>query len=84
MFFMDPTFRLLATLHCSVTQKPMLGSTLYHLFMCHQSGKFAYLVLLKVDLLGIWFTQTLGNAKKNFYLIRECPVKHSVKWFICF
>jgi len=46
--------------HVAACLAPWIGSTLYHLFMCHQSGKFAYLVLLKVDLLGIWFTQTLG------------------------
>ena len=46
--------------HVTACLAPWIGSTLYHLFMCHRSGRVAYYMLLKVDLLGIWFTQTLG------------------------
>ena len=46
--------------HVAACLAPWIGSTLYHLFMCHRSGRVAYYMLLKVDLLGIWFTQTLG------------------------
>lgn len=46
--------------HVTACLAPWVGSTLYHLFMCHRNGQVAYNLLLKVDLLGIWFTQTLG------------------------
>ena len=46
--------------HVTACLAPWVGSTLYHLFMCHRSGQVGYNLLLKVDLLGIWFTQTLG------------------------
>ena len=46
--------------HVTACLAPWVGSTLYHLFMCHRNGQAAYNLLLKVDLLGIWFTQTLG------------------------
>ena len=61
---------LLPWTHVAACLAPWIGSTLYHLFMCHQSGKVAYLALLKVDLLGIWFTQTLGA------LVNICAAIH--------
>ena len=64
------TVPLLPWTHVAACLAPWIGSTLYHLFMCHRSGKGAYLALLKVDLLGIWFTQTLGA------LVNICAAIH--------
>jgi len=50
----------LPAIHVTACVAPWVGSTFYHLFMCHKLGKIAYLVLLKMDLIGIWFTQTFG------------------------
>ena len=56
--------------HVAACLAPWVGSTLYHLFMCHRSGLVTYHALLKVDLLGIWFTQTLGA------LVNICAAIH--------
>lgn len=50
----------LPVIHVAACLAPWVGSTFYHLFMCHQMGQIAYLLLLKLDLIGIWFTQTFG------------------------
>jgi len=50
-----PTFHVIASI------SPWIGSTLYHLFMNHNTGYIAYKVLLLVDMLGIWVTQTAGG-----------------------
>jgi len=47
-------------IHVLACVAPWVGSTFYHLFMCHKGGERAYIILLKLDLLGIWFTQTFG------------------------
>ena len=51
----------LPTLHVIASVTPWIGSTLYHLFMNHNTGYIAYKVLLTIDLLGIWVTQTGGG-----------------------
>ena len=51
-----PTFHVIASI------SPWIGSTLYHLFMNHNTGYIAYKVLLLVDMLGIWVTQTAGTC----------------------
>ena len=40
---------------------PFLGSTIYHLFMCHKSGGHTYDRLLKFDMCGIWAINTFGG-----------------------
>jgi len=61
---------LLPRIHVFACLAPWVGSTIYHLFMCHRNGAGAYMVLLKIDLLGIWFTQTFGA------LITICAAIH--------
>jgi len=51
----------LPSIHILACLSPWVGSTLYHLFMCHTGGKATYLLLLKLDLLGIWVTQSFGS-----------------------
>ena len=60
----------LPAIHVAACLAPWVGSTIYHLFMCHHSGKHAYTALLKLDLLGIWFTQTFGA------LVNICAAIH--------
>ena len=47
--------------HVVSSVTPWIGSTLYHLFMNHNTGYIAYKVLLTIDMLGIWVTQTAGK-----------------------
>lgn len=51
----------LPSFHVVASIAPWIGSTIYHLFMNHNTGEMAYRVLLIVDLLGIWVTQTTGG-----------------------
>lgn len=37
-----------------------IGSLLYHIFMNHRLGRKIYYPLLKIDMFGIWITQTFG------------------------
>jgi len=65
---------ILPVIHVAACLAPWVGSTFYHLFMCHQRGKFAYLILLKMDLIGIWFTQTFGA------LVTICSAIHCFEY----
>ncbi|KAK2703862.1 hypothetical protein QYM36_017793 [Artemia franciscana] len=53
-------YSLLPWLHISATISSWIGSSIYHLFMCHISGIVTYRKLLQVDMMGIWVTQTFG------------------------
>ena len=39
-----------------------VGSSMYHLFMNHKKGEEFYDILLMIDVIGIWITQTIGAA----------------------
>jgi len=81
----------LPSIHVVACMAPWVGSTFYHLFMCHSLGKIAYVALLKLDLLGIWFTQTFGAlvtisaATHCFQYETKCwlLVFYSLLCFIC-
>jgi len=60
----------LPTFHVVASVAPWIGSTLYHLFMNHNTGYIAYRLLLIIDLLGIWVTQTTGG------LVTICATIH--------
>jgi len=64
----------LPCIHVFACVAPWIGSTLYHLFMCHKSGEAGYTALLKIDLLGIWFTQTFGA------LVTICAATHCLEY----
>ena len=55
------TVPYLPIFHVVSSITPWVGSTLYHLFMNHNTGYIAYKVLLTIDMLGIWVTQTAGK-----------------------
>ena len=61
----------LPTFHVISSVAPWIGSTLYHLFMNHNTGYIAYKVLLTIDLLGIWVTQTAGKLKLIIHLCQQ-------------
>lgn len=41
---------------------PWIGSFLYHVFMNLDYGEAVYRCLLKLDMLGIWICQSIGNV----------------------
>lgn len=56
----DPLLQAFIALDLLCSTLPLAFSVLYHTFMCHRSGKQAYLRLLKLDILGVWLSGTLG------------------------
>jgi len=73
----------LPSIHVVACMAPWVGSTFYHLFMCHSLGKIAYVALLKLDLLGIWFTQTFG-ALVTISAATHCFQYETKCWLLLF
>jgi len=73
----------LPSIHVIACMAPWVGSTFYHLFMCHNLGKVAYVALLKLDLLGIWFTQTFG-ALVTISAATHCFQSETKYWLLIF
>jgi len=73
----------LPSIHVVACMAPWVGSTFYHLFMCHSLGKIAYVALLKLDLLGIWFTQTFG-ALVTISAATHCFQYETKCWLLVF
>ena len=48
-------------LHYIACMSPFIGSTVYHLFMCHASGSATYDRLLQFDMCGIWAINMFGG-----------------------
>jgi len=73
----------LPSIHVVACLAPWVGSTFYHLFMCHSLGNVAYTALLKLDLLGIWFTQTFG-ALVTIAAATHCFQYETKCWLLVF
>ena len=52
---------VLYSLHYIGCLFPFVGSTIYHLFMCHHSGSMTYDYLLKFDMCGVWAINAFGG-----------------------
>eukprot|EP00794_Sanderia_malayensis_P012243 gene12243-13504_t len=64
---------MLQVLHWFASILPFLGSTIYHLFMCHSTGSATYCKLLKLDVTGIWAVNSFG------YVIAVYSTFHGLK-----
>lgn len=53
-------YRFLSWCHIVGSVAPWCGSFLYHLFMNVNRGETVYYTLLKLDMLGIWISQSFG------------------------
>lgn len=53
-------FFFLSWCHLIGSVAPWCGSFLYHLFMNLENGEGIYHKLLKLDMLGIWISQSFG------------------------
>ncbi|XP_037884884.1 uncharacterized protein DDB_G0271670 [Glossina fuscipes] len=53
-------YRFLSFCHVFGSVAPWCGSFVYHLFMNIERGESVYYTLLKLDMVGIWVTQSFG------------------------
>ncbi len=60
----------LPAIHTFAFVAPWVGSTLYHLFMNHESGVGIYRRLLACDMVGIWIAQCFGKEKMPLHAVR--------------
>ena len=75
------TVPYLPIFHVVSSITPWIGSTLYHLFMNHNTGYIAYKVLLTIDMLGIWVTQTAGmhlSISGSIALSKTILIRYSI------
>lgn len=56
-------FRFLSWCHLIGSLAPWCGSFLYHLFMNLDQGQVVYYRLLKLDMFGIWMSQSFGKLQ---------------------
>lgn len=54
-------FRFLSWCHLIGSLAPWCGSFVYHLFMNLDHGEVVYYRLLKLDMFGIWMSQSFGK-----------------------
>ncbi|XP_039963701.1 uncharacterized protein LOC120776773 isoform X2 [Bactrocera tryoni] len=56
----EQEYRFLSFCHLFGSVAPWCGSFIYHLFMNIESGEHVYYTLLKLDMVGIWVSQSFG------------------------
>ncbi|KAL1506490.1 hypothetical protein ABEB36_005846 [Hypothenemus hampei] len=76
----------LAWCHIAGILCPWLGSFAYHMFMNLNYGPTAYYILLQIDMLGIWTSQSIGALPLLFATTKCLPsvVRWCVILFYCF
>ncbi|KAL7727473.1 hypothetical protein ACLKA6_017587 [Drosophila palustris] len=57
----DSGFKFLSFCHVFGSVAPWCGSFIYHLFMNIEKGENVYYRLLKLDMVGIWVSQSFGK-----------------------
>ncbi|XP_018576248.1 progestin and adipoQ receptor family member 4 [Anoplophora glabripennis] len=72
--------RFLAWCHIAGILCPWIGSFIYHLFMNLHQGPKAYYILLQVDMLGIWVSQSFG-AMPMIFATSYC-LPHTIRSFL--
>uniref|UniRef100_A0A0K8U3W4 Progestin and adipoQ receptor family member 4 n=2 Tax=Bactrocera latifrons TaxID=174628 RepID=A0A0K8U3W4_BACLA len=60
----EQEYRFLSFCHLFGSVAPWCGSFIYHLFMNIESGEHVYYTLLKLDMVGIWVSQSFGSNGK--------------------
>ncbi|XP_066248727.1 progestin and adipoQ receptor family member 4 isoform X1 [Euwallacea similis] len=75
----------LAWCHIAGILCPWLGSFVYHVFMNLDYGPMAYYVLLQIDMLGIWTSQSIGALPFVFATTKCLPlvIRWSLIVFYC-
>uniref|UniRef100_A0A1A9W6K0 Peptidase M13 N-terminal domain-containing protein n=1 Tax=Glossina brevipalpis TaxID=37001 RepID=A0A1A9W6K0_9MUSC len=61
----DSGYRFLSFCHVFGSVAPWCGSFVYHLFMNIERGESVYYTLLKLDMIGIWVTQSFVTIHKQ-------------------
>lgn len=76
-------YRFLSFCHLFGSVAPWCGSCVYHLFMNIEKGEVVYYRLLKLDMVGIWVSQSFGKCKENLLEMKYYAMQFSfVKFFI--
>lgn len=57
----DGGYKFLSFCHVFGSVAPWCGSFVYHLFMNIEKGEKVYNTLLKLDMIGIWVSQSFGK-----------------------
>lgn len=57
----DGGYKFLSFCHVFGSVAPWCGSFVYHLFMNIEKGEKVYYTLLKLDMIGIWVSQSFGK-----------------------
>lgn len=57
----DSGYKFLSFCHVFGSVAPWCGSFVYHLFMNIEKGENVYYTLLKLDMVGIWVSQSFGK-----------------------
>ncbi|CAG9769340.1 unnamed protein product [Ceutorhynchus assimilis] len=75
----------LAWCHIAGILCPWLGSLVYHMFMNINYGPLAYYILLQIDMLGIWVSQSIGALPLVFASTKCLPLvlSWSIITFYC-
>ncbi|XP_030553931.1 progestin and adipoQ receptor family member 4 isoform X1 [Drosophila novamexicana] len=76
----DSGYKFLSFCHVFGSVAPWCGSFVYHLFMNIEKGENVYYTLLKLDMVGIWVSQSFGALP----LVTATTLCFSpiLKWFI--
>jgi len=61
----DSGYKFLSFCHVFGSVAPWCGSFVYHLFMNIEKGENVYYTLLKLDMVGIWVSQSFGEYERD-------------------
>ncbi|XP_030553933.1 uncharacterized protein LOC115757713 isoform X3 [Drosophila novamexicana] len=68
----DSGYKFLSFCHVFGSVAPWCGSFVYHLFMNIEKGENVYYTLLKLDMVGIWVSQSFGTDRQ--LTVAEAPL----------
>jgi len=68
----DSGYKFLSFCHVFGSVAPWCGSFVYHLFMNIEKGENVYYTLLKLDMVGIWVSQSFGEYDRDDYVYCLC------------
>lgn len=74
-------YRFLSFCHVFGSVAPWCGSFIYHLFMNIERGENIYYRLLKLDMLGIWISQSFGKFFFHLFPFSMKLAFHSYNYF---
>lgn len=80
----DGGYKFLSFCHVFGSVAPWCGSFVYHLFMNIEKGEKVYYTLLKLDMIGIWVSQSFGKYSAPHKSMLNSELKYLRNRFNCF